>query len=82
MVTWLMSHFIKLVRLDNAYLSFDFGFSLETNKSKGGSTNVLAKIYFSELNIETAKRLYELYKVDFEMFDYSPDEYLNETLRH
>ena len=37
--------------------------------------------YFSELNIETARRLHELYKVDFEMFDYSPDEYLNVTLK-
>ena len=37
---------------------------------------MLAMKYFSELNIETARRLYELYKVDFEMFDYSPDEYI------
>ena len=42
---------------------------------------MLAKKYFSELSIETAMKLHKLYKVDFEMFDYSPDEYLNEALR-
>ena len=48
---------------------------IEINKSRGGSTKEKAEKYFSELDIETAKRLYELYKVDFEMFQYSPDAY-------
>ena len=43
--------------------------------SSGGSTKDLARKYFSEMDIDTAKRLYQLYKVDFEMFGYSPDEY-------
>ena len=47
----------------------------ESHVSSGGSTEDLAKKYFSELDITMVKKLYDLYKVDFEMFDYSPDEY-------
>ena len=43
--------------------------------SSGGSTKDLAKNYFSELDVTMVKKLHEFYKVDFEMFDYSPDEY-------
>ena len=52
---------------------------IEYNKSHGGSTKEKAKKYFSEIDIDTAKQLYDLYKVDFEMFDYSPDEYFKFT---
>lgn len=48
---------------------------LETHVSSGGSTKELARKYFSEMDIDTVKRLYQLYKVDFEMFGYTPDEY-------
>ena len=47
----------------------------ETHVSSGGSTRDLARKYFSELDIMMVRRLYEFYKVDFEMFGYSPDEY-------
>ena len=43
--------------------------------SSGGSTKELARKYISEMDIDTVKRLYQLYKVDFEMFGYIPDEY-------
>ena len=43
--------------------------------SSGGSTRDLAKKYFSELDKTMVRKLYEFYKVDFEMFDYNPDEY-------
>ena len=43
--------------------------------SSGGGTKDLAKKYFSEMDIVTVKRLYKLYKVDFDMFGYSPEEY-------
>ena len=48
---------------------------LETHVSSGGSTKELARKYFSEMDIDTVKRLYQLYKVDFEMVGYTPDEY-------
>ena len=48
---------------------------LESHVSSGGSTRDLARKYFSELDIMMVRRLYEFYKVDFEMFGYSPDEY-------
>ena len=54
-------------------------FYLEYNKSSGGSTAQLSRKYFSEIDISTAKKLYELYKVDFEMFSYNPEEYYKYT---
>ena len=47
----------------------------ETHKSSGGSTKDLTKKYFSELSLDTVKKLYNVYKVDFEMFGYSPQLY-------
>lgn len=47
----------------------------ESHVSSGGSTRDLALKYFSELDIMIVRRLYEFYKVDFEMFGYSPEEY-------
>ena len=46
-----------------------------SHHSSGGSTKELAKKYFSELSLGTVKKLYEVYKVDFEMFGYSPQLY-------
>ena len=45
--------------------------------SSGGSTKDLARKYFSELELDRVKDLYSVYKVDFEMFGYSPEEYFN-----
>ena len=46
-----------------------------THVSSGGSTKELAKKYFSQLSLSTVKKLYNVYKVDFEMFGYSPQLY-------
>jgi len=48
----------------------------ESHVSSGGSTKSLAKKYFSELKTNTVKKLYHLYKVDFQLFQYSPDLYI------
>ena len=45
--------------------------------SSGGSTGQLAELYFSQLEVETVTRLYNLYRHDFLMFGYSPDKYLS-----
>ena len=45
--------------------------------SSGGSTKTLAKKYFSEIGLQSAKELYEMYQADFEMFGYSPDMYFD-----
>ncbi len=33
-------------------------------------------VYFDQLNYERRFKLYQLYKYDFEFFDYSPDDYM------
>ena len=51
--------------------------SISTNPSSGGSTSELAREYFSQLDKDDVEKLYQLYKMDFEMFGYSPDLYFN-----
>ena len=51
--------------------------NIEINPSSGGSTGELAREYFSQLKKDDVKKLYELYKIDFLMFGYSPDVYFN-----
>ena len=46
-----------------------------TNVSSGGRTKELARKYFSQLSLDKVKKLYDIYKVDFEMFGYSPQLY-------
>jgi chondroitin 4-sulfotransferase 11 len=36
----------------------------------------ISKRYFSQLSKQEVKRLYEKYKLDFELFDYKVDDYL------
>jgi len=49
--------------------------TVATHVSSGGSTKELAKKYFSQLSLDTVKKLFSIYKVDFEMFGYSPQLY-------
>lgn len=48
---------------------------IKTHTSSGGSTKEQAKKYFSQLSLDIVKKLYNVYKVDFEMFGYSPQMY-------
>lgn len=43
--------------------------------SSGGSTKDLARKYFSQVSPGLVRRIYNLYEKDFEMFDYSAQEY-------
>ena len=45
--------------------------------SSGGSTRSLARRYFRQLDRQTVWQLYQLYQIDFELFGYSPDLYLD-----
>ena len=46
------------------------------NENEGGSTNKLAEKYFGLLDKKVVMQLYELYRVDFELFGYSVDPFL------
>ena len=75
-----MLHSVIMVRIIACRSSFTFDFEcLGSHVSSGGSTKELTRQYFTEINITTARKLYELYKVDFEMFGYSPEEYFEQT---
>ena len=45
--------------------------------SKGGNTDDVLEDYFAQLDRKVVMKLYEMYRVDFEMFGYSLDDYLN-----
>ena len=36
--------------------------------------------YFRDIDKESLKKLYDIYRIDFEMFDYSVDDYLLQTM--
>ena len=46
------------------------------NYSSGGKTEELAKKYFSQMRKEDIEKLYEMYFLDFEMFGYSPEDFI------
>ena len=53
-------------------LGFDKVNIRKWNESKGGSTQNFTRTLFSELDNELFENLYNLYKIDFEMFGYDP----------
>ena len=46
-----------------------------TLNPSSGDTSDLAMEYFSQIYKDDVEKLYELYKFDFELFDYDPDIY-------
>ena len=51
--------------------------NVSTNPSSGGSTSQLATEYFSQVDRGDVIKLYQLYKIDFDMLGYSADDYIN-----
>ena len=45
---------------------------------KGSATTVSQK-YFKEIDTDSIRRLYQIYRIDFEMFEYSSEEYFSRT---
>ncbi|XP_076664845.1 carbohydrate sulfotransferase 11 isoform X2 [Andrena cerasifolii] len=50
-------------------------------RHSGGGSNA-SRIYFSQLNRDTVKKLYEKLQLDFHLFDYSPDVYYEYATSH
>lgn len=47
------------------------------NSGKGKNTTDILMKYFSQLTKLQINRLYDMFKYDFELFDYDPSEYIN-----
>ena len=56
-------------------------FSFHENISKGDSTESLAIELFSKLPRNLTEQLYELYKIDFEMFEYDSKPYMGKPIK-
>ena len=52
------------------------GLSYHEHKSTGDSTTDLALELFAKLPKNLKKQLYEVYKIDFEMFEYDAEPFL------
>ena len=48
--------------------------------SHGKAHKLLSLRYFRDIDAESIKKLHDVYKIDFEMFGYSIDEYLLQAL--
>ena len=48
--------------------------------SEGGGSKDLVRKYFSQLTKQQVLRLYEMYKIDHEMFNYDPQIYIDMAL--
>ena len=80
---WQMLHLLTWVRILILSHKIKIGFQCPgSHASSGGSTKELTEQYFTEININTARKLYRLFKVDFEMFGYNPAEYFKLTKTH
>ena len=65
----------KLVKY--IFFQANLGLNLDSkmHQSHGGSSDDLALQYFSTINKSSTKILYEMYKMDFLMFNYDPTPY-------
>ena len=77
--------YTAVARLENlsqdlAYIGQLAGMEFENievkNPSRGGSSSDLAIEYFREVKKEDVEKLYQLYKIDFQLFGYSPHLYV------
>ena len=47
--------------------------------NKKGSVTEVSQKYFKEIDTDSIRRLYQIYRIDFEMFEYSSEEYFSRT---
>ena len=53
---------------------------VNSHSSHSKDHKLLSLRYFRDIDVESVKKLYDIYKIDFEMFGYSVDEYLLQTM--
>ena len=64
--------------MDTEYIGSEVGIEFGTKdfpwSNKKGSVTSVAREYFKEIDVKSKRKLYEIYRIDFEMFEYSPEE--------
>ena len=53
---------------------------INSHSTHSNGHKLLSLRYFQEIDEESVRKLYDIYKIDFEMFGYSVDDYLLKTM--
>ena len=90
-LSWPLYAFLDLIRFnvigkletiveDTTYISQKANLNLDISQfpwaNKKGATKDSSLDYFKQIDAKSILKLYEIYKIDFEMFGYSVSEYL------
>ena len=72
---------IETAKEDNEFIMETVGLNKDLwpgrlHASSGGSTEELARKYFSLMRKKDIENLYKMYLIDFELFAYSPDQFI------
>ena len=74
----------ETIAKDTEYIKSEVGLEFGTKdfpwSNKKGSVTSVAREYFKEIDAESKRKLYEIYRIDFEMFGYSPEEYFGHVV--
>ena len=53
---------------------------INSHSTHNNGHKLLSLRYFQEIDEESVRKLYDIYKIDFEMFGYTVDDYLLKTM--
>ena len=53
---------------------------VNSHSTHSNEQKLLSLRYFQEIDEKSVNKLYDIYRIDFEMFDYSVDDYLLQTM--
>ena len=65
-----------IINASNLNISLSSFPRINSHSSHSNEHKLLSLRYFREIDEESVKKLYDIYKIDFEMFGYSVDDYL------
>ena len=68
-----------IINASNLNISLSSFPRINSHSSHSNEHKLLSLRYFREIDEESVKKLYDIYKIDFEMFGYTVDDYLLKT---
>ena len=72
----------ETIKNDTDYISSEADLQIGSYfpwSNRKGSVTEVSQRYFKEIDTDSIRRLHQIYRIDFEMFEYSSEEYFNRT---